>query len=323
MAGEALQMADELGLDELGAHALSTRGFSRVMIGDLDGLRDLQESVRVASSANSPQAARGYNNLASITADLGDLGRAFELYAESRRAAKRFGDALALRWLDVERRLRVLLAWELDTGPGSRRPPPRRGRGRARLAPRGGRAPDPGEDPARPGGRRAGPRVRREGARDREIRGRAADPLPRARLPGSRPRGGGTGRGCIRRRPGAAWRSGSTALADTRSRRSGSRTSPSPWSSWAEGTSSWTRRAARRPRRAGSRPPQGACSGDWRRAASTFSRIGSLPDEALARLRAAADLEAADAPEEAEDERRRASAFYREVEAVSYVGAVE
>ena len=68
---------------------------------------------------------------------------------------------------------------------------------------------------------------------------------------------------------------------------------------------------------------QGACSGDWRRAASTFSRIGSLPDEALARLRAAADLEAADAPEEAEDERRRASAFYREVEAVSYVAAVE
>ena len=42
-----------------------------------------------------------------------------------------------------------------------------------------------------------------------------------------------------------------------------------------------------------------------------------------ARLRAAAQLEAADAPEDAEDERRRASAFYREVEAVSYVGAVE
>ena len=58
---------------------------------------------QVASSANSPQAARGYNNLASITADLGDLERAFELYAESRRAARRFGDALALRWLDVER----------------------------------------------------------------------------------------------------------------------------------------------------------------------------------------------------------------------------
>jgi hypothetical protein len=73
------------------------------MTGDLDGLRDLQKSVEVAALANSPQVARGYNNLASVTAELGDLPRAFELYAESRRAAERFGDALALRWLDVER----------------------------------------------------------------------------------------------------------------------------------------------------------------------------------------------------------------------------
>src|SRR5688572_15422087 len=62
-AEEALELAEALGLDDLRAHTLSTLGFSRVMIGDLDGLRDLQESVRVASSANSPQAARGYNNL--------------------------------------------------------------------------------------------------------------------------------------------------------------------------------------------------------------------------------------------------------------------
>ena len=101
-AGEALQMAHELELDELRAHTLSTLGFSRVMTGDLDGLRDLRESVDVAAAANSPQAARGYNNLASITADLGDLTKAFELYAESRRVAERFGDAIALRWLDVE-----------------------------------------------------------------------------------------------------------------------------------------------------------------------------------------------------------------------------
>ncbi len=102
-AAEALRMADELALDEVRAHTLSTRGFARVMKGDLEGLRDLRESVDVASHANSPQTARGYNNLASVTADLGDLQRAFELYGESRRAAERFGDTLALRWLDVER----------------------------------------------------------------------------------------------------------------------------------------------------------------------------------------------------------------------------
>src|SRR5918996_963886 len=102
-AEEALAMADALGLDELRAHTLSTLGFSRVMTGDLAGLRDLEESVEVAALANSPQVARGYNNLASMMAELGDLPRAFELYAESRRSAARFGDALALRWLEVER----------------------------------------------------------------------------------------------------------------------------------------------------------------------------------------------------------------------------
>ena len=102
-AGEALRMADELELDDFRAHTLSTRGFSRVMTGDLDGLDDLRESASWPRLANSPQVARGYNNLASITADLGDLTRAFELYAEARRAAERFGDALALRWLEIER----------------------------------------------------------------------------------------------------------------------------------------------------------------------------------------------------------------------------
>ena len=95
-------MADELELDDFRAHTLSTRGFSRVMTGDLDGLDDLRKASG-CRGANSPQVARGYNNLASITADLGDLTRAFELYAEARRAAERFGDALALRWLEVER----------------------------------------------------------------------------------------------------------------------------------------------------------------------------------------------------------------------------
>jgi hypothetical protein len=60
--------------------------------------------------------------------------------------------------------------------------------------------------------------------------------------------------------------------------------------------------------------------GDWREAADVFERIGSLPDEALARLHAATDLEAAELTSEADDERRRASAFYRQVRGAAYVG---
>jgi tetratricopeptide (TPR) repeat protein len=100
---KALRMVDELELDEFRAHTLSTHGFARVMTGDLGGLDDLRASVGVAAAANSPQAARGLNLLASLTAELGDLPQAFELYGESRRVAERFGDAPVLRWLDVER----------------------------------------------------------------------------------------------------------------------------------------------------------------------------------------------------------------------------
>ena len=254
MAGQALEMADELGLDELGAHALSTRGFSRVMIGDLDGLRDLQESVRVASSANSPAGRAGYNNLASITADLGDLRRLRALRGEQagRRALRRrAGAQLAGR----RARLRVLLAWRLE-----------------QALEVGDRLLGEGEDGlgslhevdvllirakillAREG---AEPAFEwREGARDREIRGRPANPLPGTCLPGARPVAAGQGE--------AASDVAQELLAEwlDRARRTLARVvlgrGPrlrSRWS-WAEGTSSWTRRAARRQRRAGSRPPR-------------------------------------------------------------------
>ena len=56
---------------------------------------------------------------------------------------------------------------------------------------------------------------------------------------------------------------------------------------------------------------QAAGSGDWPIAAGIYARIGSLPDEALARTKAAADLAVADRQTEADDQLSRASEFYR------------
>jgi hypothetical protein len=53
--------------------------------------------------------------------------------------------------------------------------------------------------------------------------------------------------------------------------------------------------------------------GDPERAAAVYARIGSLPDEALARLRAAARLTAAGRPAEAAPHLAGALAFYRSV----------
>jgi class 3 adenylate cyclase len=100
---EAFEMAQELGLEDVEANVLSTIGVARVMIGDLGGRVDLERAIQVAEQINSPEVIRGYNNLASTHAALGDLPRAFELYALATRAAERFGRIRALRWLEAER----------------------------------------------------------------------------------------------------------------------------------------------------------------------------------------------------------------------------
>src|SRR5918996_144803 len=100
---EAFQMAEELGLDDLRAHALNTIGVARVSLGAPGGLADLERSVAVTEELNSPEVVRAYNNLASTMVGLGDLRRSYELYDRGRRAAERFGHAILLRFYEVQR----------------------------------------------------------------------------------------------------------------------------------------------------------------------------------------------------------------------------
>jgi tetratricopeptide (TPR) repeat protein len=100
---QALALAELLELDEIRAHALNNIGVARFALGDADGVSDLERSLELALSINSPESVRAYLNLGTIAANEGDLRRAFALYDEGRRAARRFGDERGLRWLDAER----------------------------------------------------------------------------------------------------------------------------------------------------------------------------------------------------------------------------
>jgi class 3 adenylate cyclase/tetratricopeptide (TPR) repeat protein len=99
---EALRMVEELRFPDLQAHVLNSVGVARVLVGDFGGLEDLERSIELGVALNSPEVIRGYNNLAATRVVLGDLQRAFDLYAEARRAAERFGRPLALRWILIE-----------------------------------------------------------------------------------------------------------------------------------------------------------------------------------------------------------------------------
>jgi tetratricopeptide (TPR) repeat protein len=99
-AAEALALADELGLAELQAHALNTIGLAKSNVGEDGWLDDLERSVAIAKAADAREAIRAVNNLASLVSNEGDLGRAHELWRETRTLAERFGDRQFVRFVD-------------------------------------------------------------------------------------------------------------------------------------------------------------------------------------------------------------------------------
>jgi class 3 adenylate cyclase/tetratricopeptide (TPR) repeat protein len=103
----ALEMADALGLDEIRSHALNNIGTARYLLGDERGVDDLAESLRIALARNSPESIRASLNLGNLHSHSGNLKESFRVQAEGRRAAERFGDTAGIQWFAAER------VWEL------------------------------------------------------------------------------------------------------------------------------------------------------------------------------------------------------------------
>jgi class 3 adenylate cyclase/predicted ATPase len=101
--GEALALAESLGLDEVRAEALTFRGHARMVAGDDSGIEDLDQAVEVAEGLRSPVLVRSCANLATVLVGLGQLDRAWAVYDRGREAAERLGDAVGLHWLAAER----------------------------------------------------------------------------------------------------------------------------------------------------------------------------------------------------------------------------
>jgi class 3 adenylate cyclase len=103
VARQAFEMADGLGLDELRARARNYLGCARVDRGDPAGITDQEQAVAIAVQANSPHSAMLYSNLAASVAALGDLRRGWQLEAKAREVAERFGLVNELRRLRIWR----------------------------------------------------------------------------------------------------------------------------------------------------------------------------------------------------------------------------
>ena len=90
---QAFEMASELGLDEVRAHALDNIGSARGNSGDVDGISELERSIEISNEIGSPESLRGYNNLFASNVSLGQLEQAAAAVRAGLPVAERFGNA--------------------------------------------------------------------------------------------------------------------------------------------------------------------------------------------------------------------------------------
>ena len=98
---QALAMAEELGLEELRAAALSDVGSSHVEVGEVEeGLAEQARAADIAGSANAAyELCRAKSNRAAALWSQGELAAGSRLRREAHEAAVQYGQSTFLRWL--------------------------------------------------------------------------------------------------------------------------------------------------------------------------------------------------------------------------------
>ena len=104
VAEEGLAISTELGDEEGRATALIGLGTTLTHLDRVEeGLERLHEGIEIARVASGRQLIRGLKNLGTHLIDLGKLEEGFALQAEGLRTAERLGDAYNVHWFEIER----------------------------------------------------------------------------------------------------------------------------------------------------------------------------------------------------------------------------
>jgi class 3 adenylate cyclase/tetratricopeptide (TPR) repeat protein len=98
----SLRIAEELGLESSRARNLNTLGVARVVGGDSGGLDDLEQAMRIGAALNSHEWVSAAANLTWMTAVLGNLRRAGQLHQQTLELAHRLGAMGFIRWQQAE-----------------------------------------------------------------------------------------------------------------------------------------------------------------------------------------------------------------------------
>jgi len=98
----AYELGDRFELHDIRSRALNNIGCARVSLGDVGGLEDLKRSLAIGEAANSPEAWPAAGNYASMLFQLGYLEEAEEMRDHAKTLRERFGVEAVLRWLRAE-----------------------------------------------------------------------------------------------------------------------------------------------------------------------------------------------------------------------------
>jgi adenylate cyclase len=92
LATKGLELADQLGLDDVRSHLLNTLGVSRSSTGDLEGMKLVRESLELALRVGDAEAiGRAYTNYAEMLWDTGSFEEAIALTREGREWDRELG----------------------------------------------------------------------------------------------------------------------------------------------------------------------------------------------------------------------------------------
>ncbi|HUF00879.1 MAG TPA: AAA family ATPase [Gaiellaceae bacterium] len=312
VGAEALSLAEELGLDDVRAHALNSLGGARFYLGDPEGIADMERGLEIALAAGSPAVAGAYNNLGYMHFIAGDVERDREGREESIRLATRNGDERMIRfargaipaldfyrgdWEEAERRADDFIA-ECETSPHYTESNVRWPRALMRLArdDQRGAASDASRAEA----------LSRD-AKDLQI---LLPPLSvRLRIElesGQLDLADGIAREILAAPPSHAARPAAVDLAFG-AKRLATGAATREWIAAIRYRSGWSEAAL------------AFLDDELERAATLLAVVGSRPDEAYVRLQAAERLVAEGRRAEADEQLQRALAFWRSVGATRYV----
>jgi class 3 adenylate cyclase/tetratricopeptide (TPR) repeat protein len=114
VGSEAIRMAEELALEEVRGVALSKVGTARALSGDDRGLEELERSFEILSGINSVESWGALLNLGAMYFERGDLAQAWSVQERSRALVERFGYEGGIRWERGERPVHLYFVGRWD-----------------------------------------------------------------------------------------------------------------------------------------------------------------------------------------------------------------